>query len=194
MSATRLRRRAALAGFAGAAACALGRRAAADPYSNGGGPALVVNGHAIPRDLVFRFLPATLPLSTVRVSSLYGMRANPFDRSRSEFHPGVDFAAPVGTPVHATAAGMVTMAEWRGAYGLMAEVRHGLGFSTRYGHLSHVAVSPGDVVDRDAVLGLVGNTGRSSGPHVFYQILRGGECLDPIEFVLRMNDLYRHLG
>jgi murein DD-endopeptidase MepM/ murein hydrolase activator NlpD len=178
----------------GVASGLLPATAKADPYSNGGGPSVMVNGRAIPRDVVFRFLPVTLPLSSIRVSSLYGMRANPFDRRRSEFHPGVDFADVIGTPIHATGAGLVSMSETRGAYGLMVEVRHALGFRTRYGHMSRSAVAPGDVVDRDSILGYVGSTGRSTGPHVYYEIIVDGERLDPIGFILKMNDLYHHLG
>jgi murein DD-endopeptidase MepM/ murein hydrolase activator NlpD len=181
-------------GCAAAAAATLGALPAeANPYSSGGGQMVVVNGRAIPRDLVFRFLPVTLPLASIRVSSLYGMRANPFDRRRTEFHPGVDFADETGAPIHATGAGVVSLAETRGAYGLMVEVRHALGFITRYGHMSEVAVSPGNVVDRDAVLGYVGSTGRSTGPHVYYEIAMNGERIDPIAFILKMNSLYHHL-
>lgn len=163
------------------------------PYTRGGGQELTVNGHRLPRDLVFRFLPVTLPLASIRVTSLFGMRPNPFGGYGTEMHPGVDFGAPVGTPVYSTAAGIVTFTGWSGAYGEMVEVEHGLGFRTRYSHLSAIDVQPGQVVDRNAVLGLVGSTGRSTGPHLYWEIWRDGQRLDPVAFVLKAYQLYHHL-
>lgn len=163
------------------------------PYQKGGGQSLVVNGVAMPRDLVFRFLPVTLPLADIRVTSLYGMRTHPI-LGYSKAHRGVDFAGRVGTPAHSTAAGVVTFAGKSGAYGNMVEVSHGLGFSTRYGHLDAVAVAHGQAVDRNTVVGTVGKTGRVTGPHLHYEIRKDGTPLDPIAFVLKAYELYHHLN
>ena len=163
------------------------------PYQAGGGQHLTIGGMSIPRDVVFRFLPVTLPLAHIKVTSLFGIRPNPFGGYGEEMHPGVDFSAPIGTPVYSTAAGIVTMTETRGAYGLMVEVRHGLGFRTRYSHLCLATVIPGQVVDRNTIIGLVGNTGRSTGPHLYLEIWRGMERIDPVAFILKAYQLYHHL-
>ena len=165
----------------------------------GGGQTLYVNGYPLPRDVVFRFLPVTLPLASLRVTSLYGMRPNPFGGGRTEFHPGVDFGAPMGTPVHSTAAGKVTYIGDRGAYGMMVEVTHGLGFRTRYSHLSSVSVNLGQVVDRHAMVGGVGGlpgtpgAGRSTGPHLYFEIWFQETRFDPILFILKAYETYHHL-
>ena len=163
------------------------------PYTGGGGPMLNVNGRMLPRDTVFRFLPVTLPLASIRVTSLYGMRQNPFTHSGSEFHPGVDFGAPVGTPVYSTGAGIVRFAGSMGGYGAMVEVEHGFGFRTRYGHLSAIDVQAGQIVDRNTVLGEVGSTGRSTGPHLYWEIWNRSVNMDPVDFVLRAYEVYHHL-
>ena len=164
------------------------------PYSNGGGPLLTVNGHLLPRDTVFRFLPVTLPLASIRVTSLFGMRQNPFTHSGMEFHPGVDFGAPIGTPVFSTAAGIVRFVGNLGGYGAMVEVEHALGFRTRYGHLSAFSVREGQIVDRNTVLGEVGSTGRSTGPHLYWEIWNRRTNINPIGFVLMAYNLYHHLN
>jgi murein DD-endopeptidase MepM/ murein hydrolase activator NlpD len=163
------------------------------PYTSSPGEMISVGGMPILKDLVFRFMPVTLPLASLRISSLYGMRLNPFTHSSTEFHPGVDFADHIGAQVYATAAGVVTWTGNRGAYGTMIEVRHGLGFSTRYSHLSAINVVLGQTVDRNAVLGEVGSTGRSTGPHLYYEIWHNGERMDPIRFIIAAYELYHHL-
>ena len=122
------------------------------PYNSGGGQSYVINGVTLSRDMIFRFLPVTLPLWNIRVTSLYGFRKDPIN-GMPEFHEGVDFGNPMGTPVYSTAAGVVTMVESRGKYGRMIEVRHGLGFVTRYSHLDSYEVNIGDIVDRNTELG-----------------------------------------
>lgn len=157
------------------------------------GPMLNVNGVMLPRDVVFRFLPVLLPLQSLRVTSLYGLRRHPI-RGYTALHAGVDFAAPIGTQVFSTAAGRVTFVGHMGNYGLLVEVGHGLGYSTRYGHLSAVQVTQGQLVDRHQHIGLVGMTGGTTGPHLHFEIRRAGEPMDPITFLLRAHELYRHLG
>ena len=162
-------------------------------FSLGGGQPLAINGVMIPRDLVFRFLPVTFPLMKLRMTSPYGMRRNPFGGFDMEMHPGVDFGTPTGTPVYATAAGVVTHVGASGAYGEMVEVRHGLGFTTRVGHLSAYAVKEGDTVDRNSLLGYSGSSGRATGPHVYFEIAMNGVRLDPVEFAINAYALYRRL-
>jgi murein DD-endopeptidase MepM/ murein hydrolase activator NlpD len=171
-------------------ACA--QQARQGPYDSGGGPMLTVNGHNLPRDTVFRFMPVTLPLTSIRVTSLYGLRTDPV-YGYSGLHPGVDLAAPQGTPAFATAAGVVVRAWLAGDYGNLVEIRHGLGFSTRYGHLSGFAVKAGQVVDRGSLVAVTGATGHVTGPHLHYEIRYRDEPIDPIKFVLKMYELYHHL-
>lgn len=177
----------------GVASSATGTVPGSAPFSQGGGRTLMVNGRALPRDLVFRFLPVTLPLTTMRVSSLFGMRSDPINGFRRG-HGGVDFAAPAGTPVHVTAGGVVVKTGWRGDYGNAVEVRHALGFSTIYGHLSRISVTEGQQLDRHAVVGAVGSTGRSTGNHLHFEIRHENRgAIDPIRFILLAYETYRHL-
>ncbi len=98
-------------------------------------------------------------------------------------HEGIDFAAPLGTPIHAVAAGIVTWAGPRGGYGNMVQIAHGNGFSTRYGHASKILVHVGETVQRGDVIALVGSTGWSTGPHVHFEVLRKGLEINPARFV-----------
>lgn len=112
----------------------------------------------------------------------YGWRKDPFTGKR-EFHYGVDIVADTGTPILATANGVVTHAgRWRG-YGKMVHVSHGFGRATRYAHMSEILVRPGQVIRRGDVLGRVGSTGRSTGPHLHYEVLRDGRHEDPREYL-----------
>jgi len=114
-------------------------------------------------------LPIGMPL-VARLSSGFGWRSNPFGGGRPEFHRGLDIPAPWGTPVRATADGVVEFAGWRSGYGLAVAIRHADGYSTLFGHLSRATVRAGDRVVRGAVVGRVGNEGRSTGPHVHYEV------------------------
>ena len=115
-------------------------------------------------------VPLTTPVSTATFdkSSGFGARVDPFT-GRYAFHPGIDFAGPWGSVVHATAPGTVVFAGNRGGYGNMVEIDHGYGIHTRYGHLSAISVQVG-AVGKGAGLGRVGSTGRSTGPHVHYEV------------------------
>jgi len=127
--------------------------------------------------------PRGLPLPYFReLSSHFGLRKNPFGRG-SEFHDGLDFSAPYGAPVRATAPGVVVRAGWMGAYGLAVQVDHGYGYQTLYGHLSRLEVRPGERVQRGQVLGRVGSTGRSTGPHLHYTVFQGGVAVDPSAYI-----------
>ncbi len=128
---------------------------------------------------VERSLPRGLPLRGYRgVTSYFGMRKNPFGPGY-EFHDGLDFAAPYGAPVYATGSGVVARTGWMGAYGLAVLLDHAEGYQTLYGHLSRLAVRPGQRVEKGQVLGYVGSTGRSTGPHLHYSVYRYGSPLDP---------------
>lgn len=124
-------------------------------------------------------LPTVLPLSgDFLLSSSFGVRADPLTHLPS-MHEGIDFVAPVGTPVLATAAGVVLRAEFAGAYGHMVEVAHADGFITRYAHLKTIQVKPLDVLKRHDTVGTLGNTGRSTGPHLHYEVIFKGRAMHP---------------
>jgi murein DD-endopeptidase MepM/ murein hydrolase activator NlpD len=125
--------------------------------------------------------PSLAPVSGF-FSDGYGWRRDPIDGSR-EFHKGVDIVAETGTPVRASADGLVTMAGRMAGYGTMVQLAHGFGMSTRYGHLSRVMVVPGQRVRRGEVIGLVGSTGRSTGPHLHYEVFRAGVQVDPRRYL-----------
>jgi len=115
-------------------------------------------------------------------SSGFGVRSDPFLR-RPAMHTGLDFRSETGEPVRATAAGTVTAAGWSGGYGKMVEIEHGHGLATRYGHLSEIGVREGQSIKLGQVIGRVGSTGRSTGPHLHYETRIGGEPVDPTRFL-----------
>ena len=126
--------------------------------------------------------PEGRPVSTGYISSGFGERVDPFTGSE-EFHEGIDFAAPQGTPIRAVAAGIVTFAGPRGGYGEMVQIDHGNGYSTRYGHAQKVLVHVGETVQRGDEVALLGSTGRSTGPHVHFEVLKNGHEVNPARFV-----------
>ena len=126
--------------------------------------------------------PEGRPVSSGYISSGFGERVDPFTGS-GEFHEGIDFAASEGTQIRAVAAGIVTWAGPRGGYGNMVQVDHGNGYATRYGHAYKVLVHVGETVNRGDVLALVGDTGRSTGPHVHFEVLKNGHEVNPARFV-----------
>ena len=117
-----------------------------------------------------------------RVSSGYGWRADPI-KGTGKFHGGIDLAASYGTDVPAAAEGTVAVADEQGAYGLTVVVRHASGYETRYAHLSSLGVRPGDAVARGQMVGRVGSTGRSTGPHLHFEVTQAGRRVDPERFV-----------
>jgi hypothetical protein len=118
----------------------------------------------------------------VELSSGFGVRNDPFV-GRPAMHTGLDFRASMGDPARATADGRVTNAGWSGGYGRMVEIDHGNGLATRYGHLSKIDVKVGQVVKTGEVIGEVGSTGRSTGPHLHYETRINGEAVDPQRFL-----------
>jgi murein DD-endopeptidase MepM/ murein hydrolase activator NlpD len=118
------------------------------------------------------------------ISSGFGSRSDPFTEGH-EFHPGLDLSADYGTPVHATADGIVESAGWDGDYGNAIMLKHGYGIATRYGHLSRMAVRAGQTVHRGDVIGYVGATGRATGPHLHYEVLLNGQTVNPLGFLTK---------
>ena len=113
-------------------------------------------------------LPLTAPLDQYRISSGYGSRKDPVNGRKAQ-HRAVDFAAPTGSSIYATAPGKIVFVGWRGRYGRSIEIDHGHGIRTRYAHLRKILVKIGDQVDHRQKIGLVGRSGRSTGPHVHYE-------------------------
>ena len=117
-----------------------------------------------------------------RITSHVGWRKNPFGRGY-EFHPGIDIEAPHGSKVHATADGVVEFAGWYGDYGKTVIIRHPSGYLTLYAHLSQIDVKEGQRVKAGDVVGRVGSTGRSTGPHLHYEVIRDNKPVDPSKFL-----------
>ncbi len=119
----------------------------------------------------------------------FGYRRDPFT-GRPAFHPAIDISAPAGYPINATADGIVLQSGSNGALGKSVSLSHGFGLTTRYGHLSHIDVRPGERVQRGDVIGKVGNSGRATGFHLHYEVHVDGEAVDPMTFIL-VDDLAR---
>lgn len=120
------------------------------------------------------------PIANARVSSTYGYR-NLF--GRTGFHSGIDLAAPTGTPIYATGDGVVTHSGWGSGYGNYVEIDHGNGYVTRYGHASRLYVSVGDYVNANQNIAAVGCTGRCTGPHLHYEVLKDGKRENPATYL-----------
>lgn len=127
-------------------------------------------------------LPAGRPLRHGWLSSKYGYRTDPFN-GRIAFHSGLDFAGKAGTKILAVAAGVVTWSGKRSGYGNMVEINHGNGYVTRYAHNQKNLVQVGENVAKGQPIALVGSTGRSTGPHVHFEVLRNGHTVNPLQFV-----------
>ena len=121
-------------------------------------------------------------IGEVEFTSGFGVRSDPF-LGRPAMHTGLDFRAQMGDPVRATANGKVASSGWAGGYGRMVEIDHGNGLSTRYGHLSEISVKVGDIIKIGQVIGAVGSTGRSTGPHLHYETRIDGDAVDPQKFL-----------
>lgn len=123
-------------------------------------------------------MPSGLPVAARAMTSGFGMRRHPI-LGTGRLHSGVDLAAGMGTPIVASADGMVSTAGWQGGYGLLVAIEHGGGMQTRYGHMSRLNVYPGQVVRRGDVIGNVGSTGLSTGPHLHYEMRQNGVAVNP---------------
>ena len=135
-------------------------------------------------------IPAIMPLNNKNLKHLpsgYGWRTHPIYKTQ-EFHPGMDFTAEQGTPIYATGDGVVELADANAqGYGNHVVINHGFGYQTLYGHMSRMATTPGKKVKRGDLIGYVGSTGLSTGPHVHYEVIKNGEKVNPINFYY--NDL-----
>ena len=123
--------------------------------------------------------PNLWPLDGGYISSDFGSRANPFDGYSSDYHPGIDIAENYGAPVYASASGYVQRAGWYGGYGKYIKISHDYGYATAYGHLSSIEISAGDYVRKGQIIGYVGSTGYSTGPHLHFEVLLYGEQVNP---------------
>lgn len=128
-------------------------------------------------------VPSRMPLEGAALTSSFGMRNHPVLGGRRQHH-GIDLAAPTGTPVYATADGVVSRADWYSSYGLYISVEHGASMQTRYAHLSRLAVAAGDSVKKGDLIGYVGSTGRSTGPHLHYEVRVEGLAVNPIPYMV----------
>ncbi len=127
-------------------------------------------------------VPLANPLPGRAISSNFGVRKDPLVGRRA-MHSGLDFSAPRGAPILAAADGLVVKAGRHGGYGKMVEIRHADGFVTRYAHMNRINVTKGQSVERGAIVGKVGSTGRSTGPHLHYEVRRQGDALNPMRFL-----------
>jgi murein DD-endopeptidase MepM/ murein hydrolase activator NlpD len=127
-------------------------------------------------------LPVSAPLDSYDIGSPFGVRGDPIN-GHASFHTGLDMLAPYESPVYATAPGTVTFSGYRNDYGKIVEIDHGHGISTRYAHLHRTLVSVGQHVTAHMEIGLLGSTGRATGPHVHYEVLVNGEPQDPRKFI-----------
>ncbi len=128
----------------------------------------------------------------LNTTSNFGTRTDPFLK-RAAFHSGMDFSATSGSPVLAAANGTVVFAGSNGGYGNMIEIDHGNGLKTRYAHLSRILVSKGDTIDGGERIGLVGSTGRSTGPHLHFEVRRDGNAINPASFIAAGRELLAYL-
>ncbi len=142
----------------------------------------LLEGFLSSNELAKQIRPAGLPVQKGWLSSYFGYRADPFTGKRA-FHHGVDIAGKEGTNVLATASGLVVWSGKRNGYGQLVEIDHGDGYVTRYGHNKEILVSKGDTVKQNAVIAKMGSTGRSTGPHVHFEVLRYGKKVNPRKYL-----------
>lgn len=131
-------------------------------------------------------IPSLKPVANASFTSGFGVRSDPF-QGRAAMHGGIDLAGPIGTPIYATADGIVGRSAWAGGYGNLIELDHGKGIQTRYGHLSKALVSAGQRVKRGDLIARMGSTGRSTGSHLHYEVRIDGKAVNPIPF-MQSND------
>jgi len=134
------------------------------------------------RSVLKDMLPNSSPVSAAYNSSSYGWRVDPFTKHRA-FHSGLDFPADTGTPIYAAADGVVSFAESSAGYGNLVKIDHGSGLETRYAHASKIVVKVGERISKGQVIAKVGSTGRSTGPHLHYEIRLNEVALDPRKYL-----------
>lgn len=144
----------------------------------------VIENFLMTRSLNEQIYPQGRPVLQGWISSFFGLRVDPFG-GYSATHKGLDFAGKAGTSVSAVAAGVVTWAGDRSGYGQLVEINHGNGYSTRYGHNQRNLVRVGQTVQKGQAVALMGSTGRSTGPHVHFEVLKNGRQVNPLSFIGR---------
>lgn len=127
-------------------------------------------------------IPSRVPLAGLVMTSEFGMRMHPVTGRRAA-HKGIDLAAPTGTPIYATGDGTVSRASWFSSYGLYVSIEHGGQIQTRYAHMSRLNVAEGQRVRKGDVIGFVGSTGRSTGPHLHYEVRVDGSAVNPVPYM-----------
>lgn len=127
-------------------------------------------------------IPSSKPVKSMVLTSSFGVRSDPFRGGRA-MHAGLDISGPIGTPIYATADGIVGRSQWANGYGNLIEIEHGKGIQTRYGHLSQSLVQPMKRVKRGDLIGLMGSTGRSTGSHLHYEVRIDGRAVNPLPFL-----------
>jgi len=140
---------------------------------------------AFEKEKMLLSLPTIMPVAKekIRITSLFGWRKNPFNRNVRSFHSGVDFAGRPGTPIYATGDGVVENNGRMSGYGIVVQINHGYGYKTLYAHLSKSTVKPGEKVKRGQVIGKLGGTGASTGPHLHYEVIRNGQKINPMNYI-----------
>ncbi len=134
------------------------------------------------KKVLFSSIPNIFPVKGW-LSAGYGLRINPFTKKR-EMHQAIDIAAPWGTSVKAACQGKVTYAGWKDCYGLAITIKNGYNYSTVYGHLSKVLVEKGDQVEKGQIIGRLGSSGRSTGPHLHFEVWKGGKTINPLNLMV----------
>ena len=137
-------------------------------------------------------IPQVVPATVENITSGFGYRRDPFN-GRAAMHSGIDFKGAVGSPIFAAAEGRVTFAGWKGGYGKAVEVTHANGLVTRYAHLSRIDVKPGQQVAAGATLGGLGNTGRSTGPHLHFEVRLNDRAVNPRPFLETAPDVLKEV-
>ncbi|MDQ6640149.1 MAG: M23 family metallopeptidase [Pseudomonadota bacterium] len=141
-----------------------------------------VAGAAAQQSLALMRLPTRLPIAGAELTSTFGNRVDPFAHTHA-FHAGLDFAARIGTPIAAAAGGVIAFAGFKRDFGWVVEIDHGNGLATRYAHASELLVQAGQVVVPGDRIAMVGSTGRSTGPHLHFEVLRSGDHVDPRRYL-----------
>lgn len=137
-----------------------------------------------------KYVPTFWPADTSRITSTFGKRSDPFT-GRESIHSGIDLAGPWGTPIYAAADGQVVFSGWDGGYGKSIVIHHNSTYKTRYGHMSQLTVKEGKKVKKGELIGYMGSTGRSTGSHLHFEVLKNGRSVDPYPY---MTFLSRVLG
>jgi murein DD-endopeptidase MepM/ murein hydrolase activator NlpD len=125
-----------------------------------------------------QYTPTIWPTNVFRVTSTYGYRTHPITRQHA-LHTGIDIAGPWGSPIYAAADGVITSSGWEGSYGYSVVIKHSSEYETRYGHLSRYIVRSGDIVKKGDTIGYMGTSGRSTGVHLHYEVIRNGQSVNP---------------